>query len=31
MLMEDLDGAVEFMHNVRALGVRLSIDDYGNG
>jgi EAL domain-containing protein (putative c-di-GMP-specific phosphodiesterase class I) len=31
MLMEDLDGAVEFMHNVRALGVRLSIDDFGTG
>jgi EAL domain-containing protein (putative c-di-GMP-specific phosphodiesterase class I) len=31
MLMEDLDVAVDFMHNVRALGVRLSIDDFGTG
>ena len=31
MLMEDLDGAIGFMHNVRALGVRLSIDDFGTG
>jgi diguanylate cyclase (GGDEF)-like protein len=31
MLMEDLEGAIDFMHNVRALGVRLSIDDFGTG
>jgi diguanylate cyclase (GGDEF)-like protein len=31
MLMADLDVAVDFMHNVRALGVRLSIDDFGTG
>jgi diguanylate cyclase (GGDEF)-like protein len=31
LLMEDLDGALRFMHQVRALGVRLSIDDFGTG
>jgi len=31
MLMEDMDGAIDFMHKVRALGVRLSIDDFGTG
>ena len=31
MLMDDLDAAVEFMHKVRLLGVRLSIDDFGTG
>jgi diguanylate cyclase (GGDEF)-like protein len=31
MLMEDLDDAVAFMHQARALGVRLSIDDFGTG
>jgi len=31
MLMEDLDGAIDFMHRARALGVRLSIDDFGTG
>jgi len=31
MLMEDRSAAIEFMHAVRALGVRLSIDDFGTG
>ena len=31
MLMDDLDAALEFMHKVRRLGVRLSIDDFGTG
>ncbi|WEF35106.1 EAL domain-containing protein [Pseudoduganella chitinolytica] len=31
LLMEDMDGAVAFMHAVRAAGVRLSIDDFGTG
>jgi diguanylate cyclase len=31
LLMEDMDGAVAFMHAVRAQGVRLSIDDFGTG
>ena len=31
MLMEDMDGAIDFMQKVRALGVRLSIDDFGTG
>jgi diguanylate cyclase (GGDEF)-like protein len=31
MLMEDIGVATDFMHKVRALGVRLSIDDFGTG
>ena len=31
VLMDDLDAAVAFMHKVRLLGVRLSIDDFGTG
>ena len=31
VLMEDVDGAIAFMHAVRALGVRLAIDDFGTG
>jgi len=31
LLMEDMEGAVAFMHAVRAAGVRLSIDDFGTG
>jgi diguanylate cyclase (GGDEF)-like protein len=31
MLMEDIGVAIDFMHKVRALGVRLSIDDFGTG
>ena len=31
MLMDDLDAAVAFMHKMRLLGVRLSIDDFGTG
>jgi len=31
VLMENLDAAIDFMHRVRALGVRLSIDDFGTG
>jgi diguanylate cyclase (GGDEF)-like protein len=31
MLMQDLAGAIEFMHKVRKLGVRLAIDDFGTG
>jgi EAL domain-containing protein (putative c-di-GMP-specific phosphodiesterase class I) len=29
--MEDMDSAMEFMHAVRHLGVRLAIDDFGTG
>jgi len=31
MLMADVDSAVEYMHALRSLGVRLSIDDFGTG
>jgi diguanylate cyclase (GGDEF)-like protein len=31
LLMEDVEGAVEFMRSVRELGVQLSIDDFGTG
>ncbi len=31
MLMEDVNAAIEFMHAVRKLGVRLAIDDFGTG
>ncbi|OON60740.1 hypothetical protein B0920_17425 [Massilia sp. KIM] len=31
MLMQDRAAAIDFMHAVRALGVRLSIDDFGTG
>jgi len=31
VLMEDVDGAIAFMHAARALGVRLAIDDFGTG
>jgi diguanylate cyclase len=31
LLMEDMDSAMEFMHAVRHLGVRLAIDDFGTG
>ncbi|MBQ5949385.1 bifunctional diguanylate cyclase/phosphodiesterase [Massilia sp. ST3] len=31
MLMEDRGAAIDFMHAVRALGVRMSIDDFGTG
>ena len=31
MLMADVDSAVQFMHGLRRLGVRLSIDDFGTG
>jgi diguanylate cyclase (GGDEF)-like protein len=31
VLMDDVGRAVEFMHAVRRLGVRMSIDDFGTG
>jgi diguanylate cyclase len=31
LLMDDVDAALDFMHAVRAMGVRLSIDDFGTG
>ncbi|XYJ09154.1 putative bifunctional diguanylate cyclase/phosphodiesterase [Telluria sp. B2] len=31
VLMDDVTRAVEFMHAVRRLGVRMSIDDFGTG
>jgi diguanylate cyclase len=31
LLMDDVDAALEFMHAVRSMGVRLSIDDFGTG
>jgi len=31
MVMRDPDEAVKLMHNLRAMGVRLTIDDFGTG
>jgi diguanylate cyclase (GGDEF)-like protein len=31
VLMDDVTRAVEFMHAIRQLGVRMSIDDFGTG
>ncbi|AVR96446.1 GGDEF-domain containing protein [Pseudoduganella armeniaca] len=31
LLMDDVEGALTFMHAVRVAGVRLSIDDFGTG
>ncbi|HEY4318242.1 MAG TPA: EAL domain-containing protein [Herbaspirillum sp.] len=31
LLMEDVEGAIDFMKAVQAMGVRISIDDFGTG
>jgi EAL domain-containing protein (putative c-di-GMP-specific phosphodiesterase class I) len=31
MLMDDIDGAIETMHRLKKLGVRLALDDFGTG
>jgi EAL domain-containing protein (putative c-di-GMP-specific phosphodiesterase class I) len=31
MLMRDVEGAIKIMQQLRALGVRLTIDDFGSG
>ncbi|WP_232846493.1 EAL domain-containing protein [Amphritea pacifica] len=31
MLMDDVDGSVETLHRLKALGVQLAIDDFGTG
>ena len=31
MLMDDVEGAVETLHKLKALGVYLAIDDFGTG
>lgn len=30
-IMEDLDEAIEILHQVKALGVRIALDDFGTG
>ena len=31
MLMDDVEGAVDTLHKLKALGVHLAIDDFGTG
>ncbi len=31
MMMDDVEGSVETLHRLKALGVQLAIDDFGTG